>query len=93
MRYHVHGKLDHAGLPIDFSISLNALTEESAELYVRDLFLEVLDVEGPAPFPVIDELEITGIDVELELPDRDNVLSLERAALARRRRLLAGRRK
>jgi len=58
MRCHVHGKLEHAGVPVDFSISLDAITVQAAELYVRDLF------QGPYAVPVIDEVELTDVDVD-----------------------------
>ena len=64
MRYHVHGKLEHAGVDVDFSISLNALTRQSAELYVRDLF------QGPYAVPVIADVEITDVDCDGPSPKR-----------------------
>lgn len=57
MRCHVHGRFAHAGIPVDFSISLNAITVEAAELYVCDLF------QGPYARLVIG-LEITEVDVD-----------------------------
>jgi len=78
MRCHVHGKLEHAGVNVDFTISLDALTRESAELYVLDLF------QGPYAVPVIDDVEITEVDCEsLDTKEVGNYLSV-RAPLAPR---------
>lgn len=60
-RYHVHGKFEHGGIAVDFSFSLNALTGESAEIFVRDLLEPDPRLCEPLRNP-----EITGIDCELE---------------------------
>lgn len=63
MRYHVHGKFLHTGIPVEFSISLNALTRESAVVFVNDLF------QGPYAVPVINvvinDVDCDGHDLEL----------------------------
>lgn len=74
MRCHVHGKLEHAGADVAFTISLDAETRQSAELYVQDLFLglytvpaieaRVRDTDAPP------DVEI--IDIDCEEVSRDN---------------------
>ncbi len=73
MRCHVHGKFEYAGNDVAFTISLDAVTRESAELYVQDLFLgpysvpaieaRIRDTDGPPNVEIIDiDCEETSTD-------------------------------
>lgn len=73
MRCHVHGKLEYAGVLVAFTISLDAVTRQAAELYVQDLFLgvytvpaieaRVRDTDAPPDVEIIDIDSFEGSDL------------------------------